>query len=158
MSQAGWARPFAFSRPAWLVAAVVMSLAGCDYNAGVLRGATLDSMPDLACVQKAIARVPGVTNVKHTHSKIYDAEDFAYDAEGVAVLVTFEHREGELWYRNRYMLLNQKPPVELVKRLRLVMERVDSELEADCRLNAKVRDLILTCPDAECSPDSPRNN
>ncbi len=53
---------------------------------------------------------------------------------------------GELEYMHRYQTFNRMPPQELLQRLKPVMARVDSELEAGCHIAE-----LTTHVDADCS-------
>jgi len=129
------------------LALIAIALAGCSYAGGVRRSARLDAMPDLACIEKTMGGLPGVTDVRYAYNRPLHSNDFTYAAEGVTVLLAVERTDaGDLLYDHAYLRLDQAPPQALVARVRQQMVRVDHAVEENCHIAGLSARIEETCP------------
>ncbi len=125
--------------------AAMLALCGCESAGGITREARLKAIPDLACVEQAIAHTPGVTNLKHTHEGRWD--QYTYTSEGVTVWLIIEPKKfGGAGYYHTYVLLNRDPPSELLAHLRSDMRSVDEAVEESCHVTALRSGIDESCP------------
>jgi len=145
-----------------------LPLAGCDVIYGVHRHATLEALPDLACVERVVRAASGVQDVGHwagqggralTLSGFLQPEltfTFVYSGkqpkiEGALELI--RDQKGKVQFYQSLVRYQPPDPV-VIANTRPVMREIEFTLSRDCGIPELPAGIKETCDGVDCPPMS----
>lgn len=148
----------------YVSALISLGALGCEREYGVVRTTVLARLPDLSCISRVLEATSGINSVRVASagddepSGAPDPGDHHYFFfEGPRVdgeLLVVVEEQGTIRFSQSFVLVNEKPPQEVIDTTRAVMRTVERRLEADCGmkgLSADVQEICLrvSCQDNE---------
>ena len=158
-------RGLAYLRPAILLAAVPLALAGCEINYGFGRSARLDTLPPADCTERVLRETPAITSVtgidpitgaeltQLDHPR--DGNSYIFKFHGsaeshVAGMVWFEKRRRRVYFSDGDGAMNHPPPQIEIDTTRLLMRQIEAELAHQCGATQLLTDVRERCYRVEC--------
>jgi hypothetical protein len=152
-------------RPAILLAAIPLTLAGCEIPYGVGRSARLDTLPPADCTARVLRDMPAITSVTRI-DLVTGAELTQPDppADGGSYLfkfhgspdshingsIGFERRRGHIYFRDGDGGMNHPPPQVEIDAIRPVLRQIEVELAHQCGATQLLTDTRERCLRVEC--------
>jgi hypothetical protein len=156
-------------RPAILLAAIPLTLAGCEINYGVGRSARLDILPPADCTARVLRDMPAVTSVTRidlvTGAELTQPDPPANGGSyllkfhgapdsHINGLVGFESRRGHVYFRAGDGRMNQPLPQIEIDTIRPLLRRIEVELAHQCGATQLLTDTRERCYRTECKAPS----
>lgn len=153
-----------------IVIAVFMLLAGCDRYYGVTRTASVSSIPSHSCVEAALQKTSGISDISYKFSKsnkpltlsgIKPADQAHYYFYKAGSLKGYIYVEttytGASSIRQTYRELHSKPSQEEIDLMRPLMGEIEVNIEAACGINGFAKSVVESCSGVSCQPLWPSN-
>lgn len=141
-------------------AALATVLAGCEGSGSVTHSAHLDARPDLQCMERAMQKLPGISQVRYLHAETankqpFDEITYQADEEHIMLMVEPDHT-----YKQVFLRMGTRAADPLVGNIRRVMTRVDHTLAQRCHIPQLAHDVRESCSDTTetagaCPPLAP---
>lgn len=141
-------------------AALATALAGCDGSGSVTHSAHLDARPDMLCMERAMEKLPGISQVRYLHAETankqpFDEITYQADDQHIMLMVEPDHT-----YKQVFLRVGTRRGDVLTAHIRRVMTRVDNTLARSCHIPQLIHDVRETCADAAepegaCPPLAP---
>jgi hypothetical protein len=158
-------RRLTYLRPAVLLAAVPLTLAGCEIPYGVGRSARLDTLPPADCTERVLRETPAITSVTRidptTGAELTqldhprDGNSYIFKFHGSAEShitgsVGFEKRRRHVYFSDGDGGMNHPPPQVEIDAIRPVMRQIEAELAHQCGATQLLTDIRERCLRVEC--------
>jgi hypothetical protein len=155
---------------AFILLCVALAISGCDPIYGISRGASLDGMPQVNCVESAIKETPGTIDVKYqysvggrpltltgiqgpdeVHSFIFSGGPDSHIHGAVQVTL---HYDKTATFAETLLRMWERPPQEDIDATIPVMHEIEARLEARCNLSPTPMKTYERCIGVRCGPST----
>ena len=154
-----------YLRPAILLAAILLTLAGCELPYGVSRTARLDTLPPADCTARVLRGMPAITSVTRidpaTGAELtqpdpqHDGDSYFFKFHGaaeshIAGSVEFVKKRGYVSFWEADVRLSHPLPLVEIDAVRPVMRQIEAELAHQCGATQLLTDTRERCYRVEC--------
>jgi hypothetical protein len=158
-------RRLTYLRPAILLAAVPLTLAGCEIDYGVGRSARLDTLPPADCTARVLRDMPAITSVTRidlvtgaeltqpdppANGSSYLLKFHGSPGSHINGFVGFESMRGHVYFREGDGRMNHPVPQIEIDVIRPILRQIEVELAHQCGATQLLTETRERCYRVEC--------